>query len=183
MHKEQIRQESFWKDLFTSERDNNPVGRAIRENTLFQDLSLYELRYLEKIVHIRKYDAGELIFSQNEIGIGMYIIAKGSIDIKVLPTSRQESPNEEVLITTLGIGAFFGEQALVESESKRTATAIAKEPSVLIAFLKPDLMDIIHRKPSLGVKITLQLSRVLGKRLKRTTERLSEYALKEEFED
>lgn len=181
MQQEKVRQESIWKDLFSSEREKNPVSTALKENALFRDLSLYELRYLERIVHIRKYEAGEFVFQQDEIGIGMYIIAKGSVDIKVNPKTKDKSTEEDVVITTLKRGTFFGEQALIEAESKRTASALVTEPSVLIAFLKPDLLDIVHRKPSLGIKITMQLARVLGKRLKRTTDRLSEYASRADY--
>ncbi len=181
MQKEKLRQENYWKDLFSSERNKNPVLNALKDNALFSDFSHTELRYLENIVHIRKFEAGEYVFQQNEIGIGMYIIAKGRIEIRVTPPEKG-STSEEVVITTLEKGSFFGEQALIESESKRTATALVTEPTMLIAFLKPDLMDIIHRKPSLGVKITIQLARVLGKRLKRTTDRLSEFASKSAIE-
>ncbi len=180
MRREKIRQESIWKDFFSAEREKNPVLAALKENALFQDLNSFELRYLERIVHIRKYEAGEFVFQQNETGIGMYIIAKGLVDIKIPPKAKN-SDGEEAVITTLNRGTFFGEQALVEAEAKRTATALVTEPSVLIAFLKPDLMDIVHRRPSLGIKITMQLAKVLGKRLKQTTDRLSEFAAKSDY--
>ena len=47
------------------------------------------------------------------------------------------------------------------------------EPSRLVGFFKPDLLDILERKPAMGVKILLQLSRVLEERLLATTERVT----------
>ena len=150
----------------------------MRQNVLFRDLSSRELRYLEKIVHIRHFEPGETVFEQNERGLGMYIIAEGKIAVLVSRAKQNaaQGGDRDLPITCLEEGSFFGEQSLIEHNSKRTATAVAVEPTRLIAFLKPDLLNIVQRRPGLGIKITLQLARVLGKRLRKTTEKLSEIA-------
>ena len=44
---------------------------------------------------------------------------------------------------------------------------------MLIGFFKPDLMEILERKPAMGVKILFQLATVLGERLLQTTDRIT----------
>ena len=44
----------------------------------------------------------------------------------------------------------------------------------MIGFFKPDLMEILERSPATGIKITFRLAEVLGKRLKETTEKVSD---------
>jgi CRP-like cAMP-binding protein len=97
----------------------------------------------------------------------MYIIVRGRVAIKT------EHPNKEILHTILNPGSFFGELSLIESDSLRTATAEALERTVIISFFKPDLVEIVERKPETGVKILFQLSKVLGRRLIETTEKIT----------
>ncbi len=103
----------------------------------------------------------------------MYIIVKGSIEIRIHEPGRSD---KEIAIAELGPGAFFGELALIDHESKRTASAYAQGPTVLVGFFKPELMEIMERKPETGVKILFQLAKVLGKRLSETTETLTQTA-------
>jgi CRP-like cAMP-binding protein len=150
----------IWSDLFRpGETSHRPLARILGENVLFKTLSGRELTYLSTQVHERVYEKGETIFEQDERGMGMYVIASGRVSI------RERSGPAESVIATLEGGSFFGELALIEADSRRSASAVALERSTLIGFFKPDLFDILERKPEMGVKLLLQLSRVLGVRL------------------
>ncbi|MGZ3698385.1 MAG: cyclic nucleotide-binding domain-containing protein [Bdellovibrionota bacterium] len=140
----------------------------LRENILFRSLTGSELKYLSNFVYERVYQPEEPVFQQNDRGMGMYMIAKGRIAIKTL------TPQGEVLVTILKEGSFFGELALVEPDNIRTASAVAADRTVVIGFFKPDLQEILTRKPAMGVKILFQLSAVLGRRLLETTEKITE---------
>ena len=74
---------------------------------------------IESILHEREYQTDEVIFRQDEPGMGMYIIASGTVTIISEPSSMQWSE--------LGEGEFFGEIALLD-EHPRSASAIAKTP-------------------------------------------------------
>lgn len=160
----------LWFDFFSRKNESEiTVLSTLKSNQLFSKLSQKELMLVSKMVHVRHFDPGEVVFAQYEKGLGMYMIAKGSVEIKV---RTPEGP--EVLVTTLEPGSFFGELALIDQENKRTASAYAQEPSVLIGFFKPDLVEIMERKPETGIKILFQLSKVLGRRLNETTEALTQ---------
>lgn len=171
----------LWDNIFRRARRDADVHAALRENVLFQDLSDRELSFVENIVHVRRFHAGEPVFRQNEIGVGMYLIVKGRIEIFVTDPNASSEDNREIFITQLVPGDFFGELALVEENGRRTASAIARDESVLVGFFKPDLQEILARNPGTGIKVTLRLGEVLGRRLKETTEKVSELrrALKE----
>jgi CRP-like cAMP-binding protein len=160
----------LWKDLFKAGNSQaSLIEQALRDNILFKTLDKKELAYLKTLVHERTYQPDEVVFEQNDRGIGMYVIAKGRVAI------RSQSPNgkNEILVTHLNAGSFFGEVALVDPDNLRTAKAIAVEPTTLIGFFKPDLQTILDRKPAMGVKILFQLSTVLGRRLMETTEKIT----------
>lgn len=164
----------IWENIFRLSGKNQTVRRTLKDNILFKDLNFRELRMLENIVNVRNYRPGEAIFRQGEVGVGMYVIVTGSVNIYV----EELKPTTSEVVTThvvqLKAGDFFGELALVEEEGRRTASATVHDETVLIGFFKPDLIEVVQRNPSAGVKILLRLGEVLGTRLHQTTARISE---------
>jgi CRP/FNR family cyclic AMP-dependent transcriptional regulator len=169
----------IWENLFRREDSQQEVLEALRQTFIFQPLSKKELGFVHETVHVRSFKPGEVIFRQGEIGVGMYIILRGSLDIFIDHAIDEDMPARAHLVTRLKSGDFLGELSLVENNSRRTATSIAAEESVLIGFFKPDLFEILERQPATGVRILLRLSEVLGRRLKETTMKVTE--LKEEI--
>jgi CRP-like cAMP-binding protein len=169
----------MWDNLFRRSDQDREVFDALKQTYVFQSLSAKELRFVQDTVHVRSFKAGEAVFRQGEVGVGMYILLKGSLDIFVDHPVEEDLPPRSHLVTRLKSGDFLGELSLVESNSRRTATSIAAEDSVLIGFFKPDLVEILERQPATGVKILMRLSEVLGRRLKETTLKVTE--LKEDI--
>ncbi|MBL7716209.1 MAG: cyclic nucleotide-binding domain-containing protein [Bdellovibrionales bacterium] len=161
----------LWSDLFREKKEGETdIIELLSSNILFRTLSRRELAYVSTLVYERIYQADEAIFRQNDRGLGMYMISKGRVSIR---TQAPSSATEDVLVTTLQEGSFFGELALVDPDNIRTASAIAQERTVVVGFFKPDLSELLERKPAIGVKILFQLSMVLGKRLLETTEKIT----------
>ena len=65
------------------------------------------------------YSAGDLIFSQGDLGTEMFIIVEGEVEI------IKHINDESHVLSHLEKGDFFGEMALLENVP-RTADAIAK---------------------------------------------------------
>jgi CRP/FNR family cyclic AMP-dependent transcriptional regulator len=164
----------LWDNIFKKLERQEDVVTILSQNILFRNLSKKELHFIEKIIHIRKFRAGETIFKQNENGVGMYIIIKGSVNISIIDDVFLEGDKEkEVVVARLESGDFFGELSLVEDVSRRSASATAVEDTSLIGFFKPDLLEILERSPDAGVKVVFRLAEVLGRRLKETTDKIS----------
>ena len=157
----------MWNNFFKKGEDK--TLECIKNCFIFEELTASELNNLSRFVHIRNYRPGESIFSKGEIGVGMYIVLNGKVDIFV--NAQEENPRP---VTTLMANDFMGEISLVENKSRRTATAMAREEVSLIGFFKPDLDSIIERNPSMGAKILNQLARVLGRRLRETARKVTE---------
>lgn len=160
-----------WKNLFRKDSKEKSVLETLKNTHIFGSLNKRELRLVMQTIHVRGYTPGETIFVQGELGIGMYIILHGRVD--VLARTQSDSDESQV-VTQLFEGDFFGELSLVENQGRRTATAIAATETSLIGFFKPDLMEILERQPQTGSKIMLRLAEVLGRRLKETSVRLTE---------
>lgn len=164
----------LWDNLFKKDEKERDLIAILKGNFLFENLSLPELRLVRDIVHIRQYRPGEVVFKQGEVGVGMYIIARGHVDISVEDRDPEKDGKRSIFVTRLERGDFFGEIALVEDNGRRTATASAYDEVILIGFFKPDLLEIVSRSPATGSKVLMRLAQVLGKRLKETASKVSE---------
>lgn len=161
---------SLWENLFRQNKKQQELLSILKDNYLFASLTQSELYFLRDLVHVRSYLPGESIFRQGELGSGVYIISRGSVDITMTDDSLNGGGSQSV--TRLSTGDFFGEIALVEEGGRRSASAIAVEDTTAIGFFRPDLIEIIARNPVTGNKILLRLSEVLGRRLKETADKV-----------
>ena len=169
----------IWENVLRRQDDETNLARFLKNSWLFQDLTRREIDFLTHIVHIRHYQAGEKIFKQGDQGVGMYLILSGNVDIIMHDPSVevQQAQEQDIFITRLEKADFFGELSLIEDPSFRSATAMALNKTTLIGFFKPDLMQVIQRNPSTGNKISLRLAEILGKRLRETTEKVTELVM------
>lgn len=163
----------LWINLFKRNNQEDSHLTVLRKNVLFETLDKTELHFISKTVHERNYRTGEAIFRQGNLGTGMYLIVKGSVDIFTKDKDiTSKTPVQDVHVTHLVSEDFFGELSLIEENSKRTATAIAAEDTLLIGFFRPDLMEILEKSPMIGGKIVFQLAKVLLRRLQATTDKI-----------
>jgi len=156
--------EVLYKNFFRNKNSSDPVLKALERVPIFENLSIKELKNITKLTHEREYKINEHIFKKHAPAEGMYVILNGKIEIK--------DPDSGNIFAKLYSGDFFGELALLDEEP-RSATAVSTEPSRLIGFFRTDLLTLIKRYPELGNKILLNLSRVLGERLREANKKLT----------
>ena len=152
--------------LFKKKKKHDDILALLKQVPIFINLKLKELAEVEKIMHRRKYKKSEPIIRMGDPGLGMYIIAKGSVDI-----IEEDKKGGSRTLANLEDGSFFGDMALLD-ESPRSASAIATEECDIIGFFRPDFLDLLDRKPKLGIKVLLALAKTSGERLRRTDEML-----------
>ncbi len=155
--------EALYKNFFRQKKEVDPVIKALEKVPIFEHLSEKELKNIVQLTHERDYKADEYIFKKHAPAEGMYVILNGKIEIK--------DPGSGSIFASLNSGDFFGELALLDEEP-RSASAVCNEPSRLIGFFRSDLLTVIKRYPKLGNKILLNLSRVLGERLRETNKNI-----------
>jgi CRP-like cAMP-binding protein len=156
----------LWENIFKfRQKETDEIDNILIQIPIFQDLNNRELRTIKRILHQREYKKNEVIFNQGDVGLGMYIIVKGTVEI-VRGTAKH-------MLAELNDGDFFGELALLD-DSPRSATSVSKTPCKMLCFFKPELLDLINRDPGLGSKILFKLAWTIGERLKSTNEQVSE---------
>ncbi len=153
--------------LFKKKNKEGNIFTTLKKVPVFSDLTPKELTEVEKIVHRRRYKKNETIIHAGDPGLGMYIIVNGSVEV----VEEDEKAGKRTL-AKLSDGSFFGDMALLD-EDPRSASAIALVDSDIMGFFRPDFLDLIYRKPKLGIKVLLALAKVIGKRLRHTNELLA----------
>ncbi|MDA3904371.1 MAG: cyclic nucleotide-binding domain-containing protein [Desulfuromusa sp.] len=148
----------FWHNIFRISREELTLAYFLGTLPAFKNLDKGELALLENIVHVRNYLADEMVFSEGDIGSGMYAIRSGQVQIYNLD---EQGENEQVVLKT---GDFFGEVALTASRP-RCASARTTEPTVLVGLFRSDMLEAVRRHPVPAAKILVGLNRVISDRL------------------
>jgi CRP/FNR family cyclic AMP-dependent transcriptional regulator len=161
-----MKADGIWANIFRFGAHQESLAEILHNIPLFRDLTVKELKILERVVHIRTYEAGEAVFVETELGAGMYIIRTGRVDIVL-----NQKTERRLILAELEGGDFFGEMALL-GDTSRSASAVARDRSELIGFFHPDLVEIINIHPEVGAKISLGLAKTLAERLRYTNAQL-----------
>jgi CRP/FNR family transcriptional regulator, cyclic AMP receptor protein len=146
--------------LFSKDEDS-PRSRQLRALSLFSTLSPRELKTVDGLLHERNYLQDEVIFDQGEEGQALYIIESG----KVLICRQGVAAGGK--IAELGAGRLFGELALLDN-APRAAQARAAENCTLAVLFRADFLGLLETHAVIASKISLQLARHIGQRLRET---------------
>jgi CRP/FNR family transcriptional regulator, cyclic AMP receptor protein len=141
--------------------------RLLASTALFRGFSEAELEPLAARLQPRSFPRGAYIFREGDPGHTLYVIADGQV--KIAHFGRQ---GEEVVFALLTSGDTFGELALFDDESARTADAQATEPTDCLALNREPFMNFADSHPLL----MRHLIRVLSVYLRRADEALGEAA-------
>ncbi len=161
MEKEKLQvRSSLWSNIFKAESDEQKILDLLRKFPAFAELKKRELKLIRKLVQVREYLPNEIIFYEGDPGVSMFIIESGKIEIS--HTFKSGIKQE---IAHLFAGDFMGEFSAIV-EGYRTATATALTESRLLIIFRPDLLELIYREPSLGVKILLGFSKIFVEKIR-----------------
>jgi PPM family protein phosphatase len=130
---------------------------------MFRYLSYKELVRVSNIAEMLEMKDDQTIFSIGQPGDAMYVVVSGSVRLS----------KGTATVAELGRGHHFGEMALVD-RSVRSLTATASEGTRLLVIHRKDFYDIIKREPASAVKMLWSFVQVLGARLRKTTNDLSD---------
>jgi len=131
---------------------------------IFDTLSQRQLQNIRNLIHIRNFDENEIVFRQDDPGVGLYIVRDGQVDVYT------EYPDlTRLKIASMNKGDFFGEISLL-NDSARSATVIAAKKSILFGLFRPDLMSLMDNDPKLGLRLIYRIAQIIAERLRLTSQ-------------
>jgi CRP-like cAMP-binding protein len=142
-------------------KNESPRLKQLRNLLIFETLNERELKTVNNLLHERNYLKNEIIFDAGEDAEALYIILSGKILI-----CHQGEPIAGK-IGELEAGRLFGELALLDNAPRSTQTR-ASEDTKLAIFFRDDFLNLLDTHLKIASKISLQLARHIGKRLRET---------------
>ena len=119
----------------------------------------------------RPVAAGAVVFEEGEQGCSLFVIRTGTLVVY-----HRAPPGEPMVkLTRLLPGDFFGEMTLIEMQP-RSATVRAEGPAVLLELRAADLYRLYKQDLKAYVLVLQNVNRELCRRLRRTNQRLVEWA-------
>ena len=140
--------------------------QVLRQVPLFAALSSDDLATLATSLRRRRYPRGALIFVAGDPGTQLYLIERGRVKIGLT-----SSEGQEVVLTTLGPGDFFGDLALLDGEP-RSADASALEDCQLLLLAREEFLHFLEAHP----RVAVALLAVLSRRLRRNAQLVQDAA-------
>ena len=154
---------ALWGDPFHRRSSAGSSISFLSTVPLFEKLSRRQIEKINAILHIRDYNADEIVFRQGDPGVGMYIVRSGSLRV-----CREFDDSTYHDVAVMHPSDFFGEIALLNN-SARSATIVATEQSTLMGLFREDLRELMDSDPRLGLSIIYAVARVIAERLRLAT--------------
>jgi len=130
---------------------------AIRRVPIFADLSEAELQFLAERAVPRTFDKGELVFTEGDPCMGLFVIESGHLRI------YKSSPNgREQVLTVEGPGSSVAELPVFDGGNYPASTAAVDEARVLF-ISKHDFHSLCLVHPQVPLKVL----KIVGGRLRK----------------
>ncbi|MCC6526844.1 MAG: cyclic nucleotide-binding domain-containing protein [Polyangiaceae bacterium] len=129
----------------------------LRTAPVFAKLRSEDLAPLARIAEVERYQPGEPVFVEGEMGDALFVLVRGKIAI---------SHGGEAL-ATLGPGEAFGEMAVLD-EAPRSASARAAEEVEVLRIGSEAFYEVLHEHAEIAEGVI----RMLSQRLRETNEAL-----------
>jgi CRP-like cAMP-binding protein len=101
-------------------------------------------------MQLRRYQAGEVILRENDMGETAYIIERGQVEI------AKGLHGQNIRLALLGTGEIFGEMSIIE-DKPRSATVIAIEDTVVREIHRDELFHSLQTSPDMALNLLRHL--------------------------
>jgi hypothetical protein len=126
----------------------------------FAGLDRKLLRKVEESAIVCQYGKGEVIVKEGEMGLGMFVILRGRVEV------TENRNGLEARLAELGPEQFFAEMSLID-DKPRSATITTIEETECLLMTRDSFVKLMEKNPQLSIR----LARVLAQRLRQANER------------
>jgi CRP/FNR family transcriptional regulator, cyclic AMP receptor protein len=148
------------------------IADFIMDIPLFDELNSRELEIVADHMNFFEIDEDEVLFTEGDRGDYVCFVLKGSLDV----VKETGVPGETVTIATITRKRSIGEMSVIDNTT-RSATAIARSKTSLVALPQKSFNAILDRHPKTGIKILKGIARLMSLNMRKTSSRLADYML------
>jgi len=128
------------------------LDEYLKKTALFTGFDDRQIADVLSIAKERRFAAGGTIIRQGESALGFYLLVEG----------RTEVRSGDDVLARLGPGDYFGEMALLLTDTPRTADVVALEDTTCLVITQWDLRALLVAHPEAGLAMMGELARRLA---------------------
>jgi CRP/FNR family transcriptional regulator, cyclic AMP receptor protein len=128
------------------------TARLLSRVEVFSGLAPRELVEVARVAVPRRWERGEVVFREGDLGDTCYVIRLGAVSVM-----REHQDGRAIALAELRSGSMFGELAMFGGET-RSATVEALEDTDAVALLAGDLQRLLKSHPDIAVKMLAALA-------------------------
>lgn len=136
---------------------------------LLMGLEKTEMEQLNKISTMQDFKKNQPIYFAKEPSSSIFFLKKGRVKL-----TRTSNDGKEMILGIINAGEVFGEMSFLD-EGERTDYATAIDDALLCAINKQEFREFVEKSPDLNLRLT----KLIGFRLKRYTEKIEELVFKD----
>ena len=123
----------------------------LREVPLFSEMDEQEVAGIRAIMQEMKFNAGQVIIRDGDIGDLFYVITEGYVEVSI-----RAADGQEVILHTAGPGSFFGELSKLTNEP-RSARVRAVENVTTLALGRDDFFGFLRTHSHAAIDVLVEL--------------------------
>lgn len=142
-------------------------AKALRRVKILAAMTDEQLERFAKFMELEKVDAWSEVVRQGETGNTMYLILDGEFRVRV------KIDGKETILTTLGVGEFFGDISLFD-HGPRSADVVANKDGVVLKVSSDAFERVAAEAPDLATPFLLAVGKTLAARIRHDNKRYSD---------
>ena len=135
---------------------------------LFDPFKSEELDILARHMNYSEVMRGEYLFTEGDKGDFMCFVVRGLLEVL-----KKTAIGDYKALARLGKGSTIGEMSIVD-KAPRSASVIARQPTVVIILTKKGFDILTDRYPAVGVTLLKKIMRLLSLNMRRTSSKLAD---------
>lgn len=139
--------------------DPQQLSTQLRQFPFAANLQPRMIEHLAASANLRQYGAGQTIFREGQEQHELMFVSSGRVALDVNVPGRGT-----VRILSLEAGSILGWSAVLGA-GQMTTSAVAVEPSEVIAVPSADLLELCTRDPALGYEFMREMALSVAQRL------------------
>lgn len=154
--------------LCCSRKISEMANSKIDKLDIFSSLNAEELRKVRRFLKEHRMPAGEVIFREGEVGLLMYIILSGTVSISI-----KAADGEEVEVSRIPEGSFFGEMSILE-KTARSATCRTLDSCHMLSLDWEGFRTLMTHHSRISIKVIQHMLNTATSRFLKTNSFLSD---------
>jgi hypothetical protein len=138
--------------------------RALRRVKILANMTDEQLAKFADFMEVERVPQWAIIVKQGDIGNTMYLILEGELRVRI------NMMGKETILTTLGIGEFFGDISLFD-HGPRSADVVANSDALLLKISSDAFNNLAKAAPEIATPFLLAIGRTLTARIRADNKR------------